>query len=119
VAIEVVHRSDGSGTSFVFTDYLSKVSPEWKAGPGAGAAVNWPVGLGGKGSEGLTGLVKQTPNSIGYTEMIYALQNKITMGLVQNGAGKFLKSRCRKISAFPSPMLQARVRTRFRPSLGC
>jgi phosphate transport system substrate-binding protein len=90
--IVVVHRSDGSGTSFVFTDYLSKVSPEWAAGPGAAAAVSWPVGLGGKGNEGLIGLVKQTPNSIGYTEMIYAIQNKLPMGAVQNAAGKFVKA---------------------------
>ena len=90
--IVVVHRSDGSGTSFVFTDYLSKVSSEWAAGPGAAAAVSWPVGLGGKGNEGVIGLVKQTPNSIGYTEMIYALQNKLPMGTVQNAAGKFVKA---------------------------
>ena len=90
--IVVVHRSDGSGTSFVFTDYLSKVSPEWAAGPGAAAAVSWPVGLGGKGNEGVIGLIKQTPNSIGYTEMIYALQNKLPMGTVQNAAGKFVKA---------------------------
>ena len=90
--IVVVHRSEGSGTSFVFTDYLSKVSPEWAAGPGAAAAVSWPVGLGGKGNEGVIGLIKQTPNSIGYTEMIYALQNKLPMGTVQNAAGKFVKA---------------------------
>lgn len=92
VDIVVVHRSDGSGTSFVFTDYLSKVSAEWAAGPGAAAAVSWPVGLGGKGNEGVIGLVKQTAGSIGYTEMIYALQNKLPMGTVQNAAGKFVKA---------------------------
>ncbi len=96
--IEVVHRSDGSGTTFVFTDYLSKVSPDWATAPGKGAAINWPVGLGGKGSEGLTGLVKQTPNSIGYTEMIYAAQNNITMGRVQNAAGKFIKASPESVS---------------------
>ncbi len=90
--IVVVHRSDGSGTSFVFTDYLSKVSPEWAAGPGAAAAVSWPVGLGGKGNEGVIGLVKQTPNSISYTEMTYAIQNKLPLGAVQNAAGKFVKA---------------------------
>lgn len=92
IDIVVVHRSDGSGTSFVFTDYLSKVSPEWAAGPGAAAAVSWPVGLGGKGNEGVIGLVKQTAGSIGYTEMIYALQNKLPMGTVQNAAGKFVRA---------------------------
>ncbi len=90
--IVVVHRSDGSGTSFVFTDYLSKVSPEWAAGPGAAAAVSWPVGLGGKGNEGVIGLVEQTPNSISYTEMTYAIQNKLPLGAVQNAAGKFVKA---------------------------
>src|SRR5579863_7583105 len=71
-AIEVVHRSDGSGTSYIFTDYLSKISPEWKTKVGVNASVSWPLGLGGKGNEGVTGLVKQTPNSIGYVELIYA-----------------------------------------------
>ena len=74
--IVIVHRSDSSGTSFIWTDYLSKVSADWKSGPGANAAVKWPVGLGGKGSEGVTGLVKQTPYSIGYVEMIFALQDR-------------------------------------------
>jgi len=90
--IVVVHRSDGSGTTFVWVDYLSKVSPEWAAGPGRGTAINWPVGLGGKGNEGVTGLLKQTPNSLGYTEMIFAVQNKMLMGRVQNAAGKFVKA---------------------------
>jgi len=90
--IVVVHRSDGSGTSFIFTDFLSKVSDDWKNKVGKGTSVNWPVGLGGKGNEGVTGLVKQTPGSIGYVELIYALQNNIPFGKVQNAAGKFLKA---------------------------
>lgn len=102
--IVVVHRSDGSGTSFVFTDYLSKVSPEWAAGPGAAAAVSWPVGLGGKGNEGVIGLVKQTAGAIGYTEMIYAIQNKLPMGNVQNAAGKF-------VTASPASVTEAAAGT--------
>jgi phosphate transport system substrate-binding protein len=90
--ITVVHRSDGSGTSFVFTDYLSKVSPEWKSKVGANTSVNWPVGLGGKGNEGVAGLVKQTPNSIGYVELIYAAQNKMEYGSIKNAAGNFVKA---------------------------
>src|SRR5208337_2236534 len=85
--IEVVHRSDGSGTTFVFTDYLSKVSPEWKTKVGANTSVSWPLGLGGKGNEGVSGLVKQTPNSLGYVELIYALQNKMAYGFLRNAAG--------------------------------
>ena len=90
--ITVVHRSDGSGTSFVWSDYFSKVSPEWKSKVGASTSVNWPVGLGGKGNEGVAGLVKQTPNSIGYVELIYAVQNKMSYGLVRNAAGTFVKA---------------------------
>jgi phosphate transport system substrate-binding protein len=90
--IVVVHRSDGSGTSFIFTDFLSKANPDWKAKVGAAASVNWPVGLGGKGNEGVTGLVKQTPGSIGYIELIYAVQNNIPYGKVQNASGKFVKA---------------------------
>jgi len=90
--ITVAHRSDASGTSFVFTDYLSKVSPEWKSKVGANTAVNWPVGLGGKGNEGVAGLVKQTPNSIGYMDLIYAVQNKIAYGSVKNASGSFVKA---------------------------
>ncbi len=90
--ITVVHRSDGSGTTFVWTDYLSKVSPEWKMKVGANTSVNWPVGLGGKGNEGVAGLVKQTPGSIGYVELIYAAQNKMEYGAVKNMAGSFVRA---------------------------
>ena len=90
--IVVVHRSDGSGTTYVWTDYLSKVSEEWKTKVGKNTSVNWPVGLGGKGNEGVSGLVKQTPNSIGYVELIYALQNKMPFGLVRNSSGGFIKA---------------------------
>jgi phosphate transport system substrate-binding protein len=90
--IVVVHRSDGSGTSFIFTDFLSKVSPDWKSKVGAAASPNWPTGLGGKGNDGVMGLVKQTPDSIGYVELIYALSQKIPYGAVQNADGKFLKA---------------------------
>ena len=90
--ITVVHRSDGSGTTYIFVDYLSKVSPEWKKKVGVATSVNWPVGLGGKGNEGVAGLVKQTPGSIGYVELIYALQNKINYGSVRNMAGEFVRA---------------------------
>jgi phosphate transport system substrate-binding protein len=90
--IVVVHRADGSGTSYIWTDFLSKVSSDWKSKVGMGTSVQWPVGLGGKGNEGVSGLVKQTPGSIGYVELIYAIQNNITFGKVQNASGKFLKA---------------------------
>jgi phosphate transport system substrate-binding protein len=90
--IIVVHRSDGSGTSFIFTDYLSKVSKEWENGPGKGTSPSWPVGVGGKGNEGVAGLVRQLPGAIGYVELIYALQNKITFGEVRNQAGNWVKA---------------------------
>jgi phosphate transport system substrate-binding protein len=90
--ITVVHRSDGSGTSFVFSDYLAKVSPEWKTKVGVNASVNWPVGLGAKGNEGEAGLVKQTPYSIGYVDLIYAVQNKMEYGSIKNAAGNFVKA---------------------------
>jgi len=97
--ITVVHRSDGSGTSFVFSDYLAKVSPEWKSKVGVNASVNWPVGLGGKGNEGVAGLVKQTPFSIGYVELIYAVQNKMEYGSMKNSSGNFIKADFNSISA--------------------
>jgi phosphate transport system substrate-binding protein len=90
-AIAVVHRSDGSGTTFNWVNYLSKVSPEWKDKVGEGTAVEWPVGIGGKGNEGVASFVTQTKNSIGYVEYAYVLQNKLKYGLVQNKAGKFIK----------------------------
>ncbi|MFP5207821.1 MAG: phosphate ABC transporter substrate-binding protein PstS [Acidobacteriota bacterium] len=88
--ITVVHRSDGSGTSFIWTDYLSKISPEWKKGPGSGTSPSWPIGVGGKGSEGVSGLVRQLPGAIGYVELIYALQNHITVGAVKNAEGNWI-----------------------------
>ncbi len=90
--IIVVHRSDGSGTTYIFTDYLSKVSPEWANGPGKGTSPSWPTGVGGKGNEGVAGLVRQLPGAMGYVELIYALQNKITYGSVKNPAGNFVKA---------------------------
>ncbi len=90
--ITVVHRSDGSGTSYIWCDYLSKVSPEYKKTVGVATSVNWPVGLGGKGNEGVAGLVKQTPGSLGYVELIYALHNQIPFGSVKNLEGEFVKA---------------------------
>jgi len=100
--IVVVHRSDASGTSYVWTDYLSKVSKEWESKLGKNTAVNWPVGLGGKGNEGVTGLVKQTPGAIGYVELIYALQNQVPFGRVRNSAGVFLKADLAGVTAAAS-----------------
>jgi phosphate transport system substrate-binding protein len=88
--IVVVHRSDGSGTTYIWVDYLCKVSKEWETKVGRGTSVNWPVGLGGKGNEGVSGQVQQTANSIGYVELIYAVQNKMTYGKVKNAAGEFI-----------------------------
>jgi len=90
--IVVAHRSDGSGTTYIWTDFLSKVSPDWQGGPGKGTSVKWPVGLGAKGNEGVAGLIRQMEGSIGYVELIYALQNKINFGVVQNAAGEFVKA---------------------------
>ena len=90
--VTVVHRSDGSGTTYIFVDYLSKVSPDFKSQVGVSTSVKWPAGVGGKGNEGVSGLVTQTPGSIGYVELIYALQNKINFGSVQNAAGEFVKA---------------------------
>jgi len=99
IALVPMHRSDGSGTTYIFTDYLSKVSPEWQRNVGRGTSVNWPVGLGGKGNEGVAGLVKQTPNAIGYVELIYALQNKLPYGDVRNRAGQFVLASLESVTA--------------------
>lgn len=90
--IIVVHRSDGSGTSYIWTDYLSKVSQEWAGGPGKGTAISWPTGVGGKGNEGVAGLVRQIPGAIGYVELIYALQNHISFGEVKNASGNWVRA---------------------------
>jgi phosphate transport system substrate-binding protein len=97
--ITVVHRSDASGTSYIFTDFLAKLSPEWKQKVGVNGNVNWPTGVGGKGSEGVTGVVTQTPGSISYVELVYALQNKIAYGSVQNMAGEFTKGTVQSVTA--------------------
>ena len=97
--ITVVHRSDGSGTSYIWCDFLAKSSPEWSKRVGVATAVNWPLGVGGKGNEGVAGLVKQTPNSIGYVELIYALQNKIPYGVVKNAAGSYVKASLESVTA--------------------
>ena len=97
--IVVVHRAESSGTTYVWTDYLSKVSEEWKTKVGKNTAVNWPVGLGGKGNEGVTGTIKNTPNSIGYVELIYAESNKIPFGNVKNSAGVFVKASLAGVTA--------------------
>jgi len=97
--IMVAHRSDGSGTTYIFTDYLSKISPEWEKKVGKSTSVNWPVGLGGKGNEGVTGLIKQSPNSIGYVELIYALSNKLPFGDVKNKSGKFVTPSLQSVTA--------------------
>ena len=97
--ITVVHRSDGSGTSYIWVDYLAKVSPEWLKKVGVATAVNWPTGVGGKGNEGVSGLVMQTPGAIGYVELIYAIQNRISYGSVQNRAGEFVKAAEQSVTA--------------------
>jgi phosphate transport system substrate-binding protein len=97
--IIVIHRSDGSGTTYIWTDYLSKVSSEWANGPGKGTSVKWPVGLGGKGNEGVAGQVRQLQGSIGYVELIYAVQNKIPYGVVKNASGNFVKASLESVTA--------------------
>jgi phosphate transport system substrate-binding protein len=97
--IIVIHRSDGSGTSYIFTDYLSKVSSEWQNGPGKGTSVKWPVGLGGKGNEGVAGMIRQMQGGIGYIELIYAVQNKIDFGSVKNASGAFVKASLQSVTA--------------------
>lgn len=112
--IVVVHRSDGSGTSFIFTDYLSKVSKEWKDKIGTNTSVNWPTGLGGKGNEGVSGQVKQTPGAIGYVELIYARQNKMPFASIKNSASDFVEP---TIESVTSAMAAAQVPDDFRFSM--
>src|SRR5437667_4338030 len=100
--IVVVHRSDGSGTTYIWTDYLCKISEEWKNKVGKGTSVNWPVGLGGKGNEGVSGTVKQQPNSIGYVELIYAIQNHMPYAEVKNSSGKFIRADLASVTAAAS-----------------
>ena len=102
--IIVIHRSDGSGTTFIWTDYLSKVSPDWKSQVGTGTSVKWPVGLGGKGNEGVAGMLRQMPGAIGYVELVYAVQNKISYGLVKNSAGNFVKASVETVTAAAASM---------------
>lgn len=97
--IVVVHRSDGSGTTFIFSDYLSKVSKEWNDGPGKGTSLNWPYGIGGKGNENVASLVRQNPGAIGYVELIYALQNHIDFGQIRNADGKWVKASIEGVTA--------------------
>ena len=97
--ITVAHRADGSGTTYIWVDYLSKVSPEWKSKVGVATSVNWPTGVGGRGNEGVSALVRQTPGAIGYVELIYALQNKIAYGSVQNTGGEFVKASVSSVTA--------------------
>ncbi len=98
MAIVVVHRSDGSGTTFIFSDFLAKVSEEWKKSVGAGKSLNWPAGLGAKGNPGVAGLVRQLPGAIGYVELIYAIQNDMAVGLVRNASGKFIRPALESVS---------------------
>ena len=115
--IVVAHRSDGSGTTFIWTDYLSKVSPEWKSQVGSNTSVNWPVGLGGKGNEGVSGIVKQTPNSIGYVELIYALQNNLSYGRVRNSSGSFVKASLATVSLAASGKVTQEMQKDIRVSI--
>lgn len=87
-----IYRSGSSGTTYIFTDFLSKVSPSWKSGPGTGTAIKWPTGIGQQGNEGVAGMVRQSPNSFGYVELIYAAENKMSYGMVKNASGKFIKA---------------------------
>jgi len=112
--IVVVHRSDGSGTTYIWTDYLSKISGEWKAKVGTNTSVNWPTGIGGKGNEGVAGQIKQTPGALGYVELIYAIQNKMAYADVKNAAGKFVKASLESITA---AMATAQIPDDFRFSI--
>ena len=97
--IVVVHRSDGSGTTYIWTDYLSKISPEWKTKVGTNTSVNWPTGIGGKGNEGVAGQVRQTPGALGYVELIYAVQNKMPYAEIKNATGEFVKPTLESVTA--------------------
>ena len=114
--ITVVHRSDGSGTTYIWVDYLAKVSPAWKSKVGVATSVNWPVGIGGKGNEGVAGLVTQTPGSIGYVELIYALQNKIRYGSVENLGGEFVTASEQSVTA-AAAAASAKMPADFRVSI--
>lgn len=114
--IVVAHRSDGSGTTYIWVDFLSKVSPEFKKTVGVNTSVNWPTGVGGKGNEGVAGIVSQTPGSIGYVELIYALQNKISYASVQNAAGEFVKASTQAVTAAAAASA-AQIPTDFRVSI--
>lgn len=116
VPVMIVHRSDGSGTTAVFTDYLSKVSPEWKSRVGAGTAVKWPVGLGGKGNEGVTGFIKNSPGALGFVELLYAEKNKLQVALLKNSAGNFVKPSAASITEAAAGQLKD-VPKDFRMSL--
>jgi phosphate transport system substrate-binding protein len=112
--IVVVHRSDGSGTTYIWTDYLSKISSEWKTKVGTNTSVNWPTGIGGKGNEGVAGQIKQTPGALGYVELIYAIQNKMPYADVKNASGKFVKASLDSITA---AMATAQIPEDFRFSI--
>ena len=112
--IVVVHRSDGSGTTYIFTDYLSKVSPEWKSKVGTNTSVNWPAGIGAKGNEGVSGQIKQTPGAVGYVELIYAKQNKMAVADIKNGEGNFVSPSLESVTA---AMTTAQIPDDFRFSM--
>ena len=105
--ISVVHRSDGSGTTYIWVDYLAKVSPEWSKKVGVGTSINWPVGIGHKGNEGVAGQVKRSPGSIGYVELIYATQNDIPHGVVKNRAGEFIEPSLETVTAAAAGALES------------
>jgi phosphate transport system substrate-binding protein len=108
--ISIVHRSDGSGTTFIFTDYLSKISEEWKNKVGHKTSVDWPIGIGAKGNEGVSGMIKQTPGALGYVELIYALQNKMPVGLLQNKSGKYVEASIKSVTAAANITIPADAR---------
>lgn len=108
--ISIVHRSDGSGTTFIFTDYLSKVSQEWKDKVGHKTSVDWPAGLGAKGNEGVSGMIKQIPGALGYVELIYALQNKMPVALLKNKSGKYVEASIKSVTAAANLAIPADAR---------